>query len=200
MSPTDPGRPPPAEGHDEIGVAVGPDRDGYGLFDAPTTGTATRAAEPTEGPPRGPDHATDTRRTAVLAWIAARPPAPAGPTPSRPGADGVPCAPLKRLIADEPLDPLPPLDGVPLRPRPAARAAARALAPEREDTATQIEGFGAMLARRGPDGPEATGEAHGPVPAPHRAPPPAAARLRRAALALLVVGLLLAAVAALTAP
>ncbi len=130
---------------DEVGVAVGPDRDAIGLFDAPTTGTAT--GEHTEGPPSGPDRGGEQRRTAVLAWIAAQPPPDAAPA-----AEGVPCTALKRLIADEPLDPLPALDGVPPRGREPARRAGRdpaELAPEREDTATQIEGFEAMLERRG---------------------------------------------------
>lgn len=121
---------------DEVGVHVGPDRDAIGLFDAPTTGTAS--GEHTAGPASGPDRVDGPRRTAILAWIAAQPP------PTEPATDGAPCEPLKRLVADEPLDPLPALDGVPPRPkeprRPADREHVR-LAPEAEDTATQIEGI-----------------------------------------------------------
>jgi hypothetical protein len=175
---------PPEAPHDEVGVAVGPDRDGLGLFDAPITGTAT--GEHTEGGPLGAEPAGGQARTAVLAWIAALAP----PTTALTG-DGTPCAPLKRLIADEPLDPLPALDGAPPRPRtPARRAAPPAdavLAPEREDTATQIEGFGAMLERRaarddgtaahGIDPGEPTDSARVSPPAPTRAPGPRAVLL-----------------------
>lgn len=132
---------------DEVGVAMGPDHDGLGLFDAPTTGTAT--GEHTAGAHREERVQEGARRTAVLAWIAAELP------PLDPVADGPPCTALKRLIADEPLDPLPALDGVPPRPRgPArvARAQPLGLGAEREDTATQIEGFEAMLDRRGEHG------------------------------------------------
>lgn len=130
--------------HDEIGIAVGPDGDVRGLFDAPFTGTAT--GEHTADVAYAPERPGEQRRTAVLAWIAAETLARNAET-----GDGAPCEPLKRLIADEPLDPLPALDGVPLQARAAPRAARepRALAPEREDTATQIESFEGRVARRG---------------------------------------------------
>jgi hypothetical protein len=153
---------------DEVGVVVGPDRgDALGLFDSPTTAST---GEHTEGPsPSAEDDgrlAGGQRRTAVLAWIAAQ----AADAPA-PAEGGVPCEPLKRLIADEPLDPLPALDGLP-KPRPAALPGATpraTLAPEREDTATQIEGFEAMVDRRGRTGPDA---AEPTAPAPRTPPSP----------------------------
>lgn len=132
---------------DEVGVAVGPDRgDGLGLFDSPIT---ANTGEHTEGATAGPERVGEQRRTAVLAWIAAQ--AADLDVPAEPGA---PCEALKRLVADEPLDPLPALDGVPrhLDTRVPARAPAP---PEREDTVTQIEGFEARV--EGLEDREATG-------------------------------------------
>lgn len=128
---------------DEIGVQVGPERDGGGLFDPPTTEgtdrTATRertdvhgSAETEGGPPR---------RTAVLAWIAATSP------PTSPVESAGPCEPLKRRIADEPLDMLPALEGLGPGRAPAAQ--------EREDTATQIEGFEVAIERNAEAAPTA---------------------------------------------
>ena len=157
-----------AEAHDEIGIPAGPDGDARGLFDAPFTGTAT--GERTAGAPSEPDRPSEQRRTAVLAWIAAEglPATPAGP------GEPTPCAPLKRLIADEPLDPLPALDGVPARvraPRTRPRDAG-ALASEREDTATQIEGLEARLDRRAAEeAPPSAGAPSGETD-PTGAPPP----------------------------
>jgi hypothetical protein len=151
----EPSEPPGSGATDEVRVPVGPDRDNLGLFDWQTSeGTVT--GERTAGPPGGADAPQgDQRRTAVLAWIAAH----THPEPSTPAATG-PCEPLKRLIADEPLDPLPALDGV---PRPRARPAPQEpLAPEREDTATQIQGFEAAL----PPEPEVAPPTPPPVPAP----------------------------------
>lgn len=168
---------------DEVGVPVGPDRgDALGLFDSPTTAST---GEHTEGPNPGAEgddrEAGGQRRTAVLAWIAAQ----AAHTPP-PAEGGVPCEPLKRLIADEPLDPLPALDGLP-KPRASALPGVAPLigaaprAPEREDTATQIEGFAAMLDRRAsaaePDDHTAVG------PTPTVRPPPSPLLLLLVALA-----------------
>jgi hypothetical protein len=126
---------------DEVGVAVGPDEQGIGLFDVVRT-ESSLTGEPTgvaNAQPRG-----EQRRTQILAWIAARP-APA--VDATVAAD--PCAPLKRLVADEPLDPLPALDGGPRRPHVAPAPPPRApentspevTAPrlETEDTATAVE-------------------------------------------------------------
>ncbi|MDP2308131.1 MAG: hypothetical protein Q8P18_19075 [Pseudomonadota bacterium] len=132
---------------DEVGVVVGPDRgDALGLFDSPTSAAT---GEHTEGAPSGFDRAGEQRRTSVLAWIAAEEGHALAPPQGDEPVQGPPCQPLKRLVADEPLDPLPALEGVP-RPRPTALASAprRELAPEREDTATQIEGLEGMLDRR----------------------------------------------------
>jgi hypothetical protein len=145
-------------GTDEVDLAVGPDRDGWGIFDPPgaegtvtgdstAEGTAEQTGDRTgdsrsdgePGRPRGRGGGGEQRRTAVLAWIVAN---EAGAGPGAPSARVVPCEPLKRLIADEPLDPLPALDGVPPpRARPPGAAGRPDLAPEREDTATQIQGF-----------------------------------------------------------
>lgn len=150
---------------DEVGVLVGPDRgDALGLFDSPTSASTGEHTEGADSP--GPDRVGEQRRTSVLAWIAAQEDHADEPidgdTPAEGATDdagpvqGVPCERLKRLVADEPLDPLPALEGVP-RPRPGTAAEPRReLAPEREDTATQIAGFGEMIARHH------TGEATSP--------------------------------------
>ncbi|MDP2315027.1 MAG: hypothetical protein Q8P41_19155 [Pseudomonadota bacterium] len=172
--------------HDEVGVVVGPDRgDALGLFDSPTTAST---GEHTEGPSSGPERVGEQRRTAVLAWIAAA----QEPLVAAPVEPGAPCEPLKRLVADEPLDPLPALDGVP-RAKPHGeprRALAPELASEREDTATQIEGFEAMVERRG-DGEPTASDLPAPTPAPIPAPvartPPSPRGLLL--VALVVVGL-----------
>lgn len=157
---------------DEVGVLVGPDRsDALGLFDSP--GSAA-TGEHTEGASSASDRVGEQRRTSVLAWIAAQESQPQDPDEEAP-AQRAPCEPLKRLVADEPLDPLPALEGVP-RPRaPAAGTLRRELAPEREDTATHIEGFESMLVRR--DEADATVEvgAAPSDPLPHEASPPSLA-------------------------
>ena len=121
---------------DEIGVHVGPDRDGAGLFDPPTTeGTDNTAThEHTDVHGSSESDAGTPRRMAVLAWIAANPAPSLEPTVSEP------CEPLKRRIADEPLDMVPALEGLPAH-------AVAPQAPEREDTATRIEGFEAVIDR-----------------------------------------------------
>lgn len=128
---------------DEIGVSVGPDADAGGLFDLPAEATAT--GEPT-GEATGADPtgaSLGQRRTAALAWIAA----PVDDGPPAPES-GPPCAAVKRAIADEPLDPLPALDGVAWRTAPdkspaitTPAPAPLARRPERENTATQIDPF-----------------------------------------------------------
>jgi hypothetical protein len=93
---------------DEVGVAVGPDEQGIGLFDV------VRTESSLTGEPTGVAAAasrSEQRRTQILAWIAAQPPPAADPA-----TGGEPCAALKRLVADEPLDPIPALDGGPRRP------------------------------------------------------------------------------------
>ncbi|MES2645007.1 MAG: hypothetical protein V4850_36310 [Myxococcota bacterium] len=183
---------------DEVGVVVGPDRgDALGLFDSPTSAST---GEHTEGAPSGPDHVGEQRRTSVLAWIAAQeahthapidayalgdPHAQGEPPPEGSPVQGAPCEPLKRLVADEPLDPLPALEGVP-RPRPPSTEPRRELLPEREDTATQIEGFEGMIMRRH------EGDSTAPVsppPAPGTSPPatPAPRLVLLVALAVAVV-------------
>lgn len=128
---------------DEVGVSVGPDADGGGLFDFPADSTATGDAT---GEAAGADREGSTRgqrRTAALAWIAA-PVEDPEPAPE----SGPPCAAIKRTIADEPLDPLPALDGVAWRTAPDKPIAVTTPAPtplarraERENTATQIDPF-----------------------------------------------------------
>ena len=119
---------------DEVGVEVGPDRDHGGLFDV-SHSSGNLTGERTGHSDAAPDAHPEQRRTAVLAWIAAAPDASLA-------EDGPasPCEPLKRLIADEPLDPLPALDGGPLPPAPPASSLAPR-EPEPEITATQIQGF-----------------------------------------------------------
>lgn len=125
---------PEAPQTDEVGVAFGPDAHLGGLFDPP--GESTQTGERTGHDPVGA--AVGQRRTAVLAWIAS-PPDDLSPAPDR----GPPCEAVKRAIADEPLDPLPPLDGVPWRTgtRPAASPPPVAISrrSEREDTATAVD-------------------------------------------------------------
>lgn len=125
---------PEAPQTDEVGVAFGPDADVGGLFDPP--GEHTQTGERTGHDPVGAG--VGQRRTAVLAWIAA-PPDDLVPAPDR----GPACEAVKRAIADEPLDPLPPLDGVPWRTAAAAVAAPPPVSvfrrSEREDTATAID-------------------------------------------------------------
>jgi hypothetical protein len=125
---------PDAHALDEVELAVGPDRDALGIFDAPTTGTAT--GEHTHGSASEPEQGGEPRRTAVLAWIAAQ------DLSGAPAVGQQPCAALKRLIADEPLDVVPALDGTEHRDPPALPAGG-----EPEDTATQILGFEALLDR-----------------------------------------------------
>ncbi|MFZ5481400.1 MAG: hypothetical protein ACOZNI_31860, partial [Myxococcota bacterium] len=129
---------------DAVGVAVGPaGEDGIGLFDVVHTDRSLT------GEPTGVSHATprpEQRRTQILAWIASQPAPEVDPA-----AVAEPCAALKRLVADEPLDPIPALDGGPRRPaiapappppkpvEPSPEETVPRLEPEREDTATAVE-------------------------------------------------------------
>lgn len=117
---------------DEVGVRAGPDDDSAGIFDLPgrdRTGTGERTGHHSD------EAAIDQQRTAVLAWVAAA----LGPLPAVP--DTGPCGPLKRKIADAPLDPVPALDGVGLTPP--RRIADSVLRVElgREDTAPTAPGL-----------------------------------------------------------
>lgn len=89
-----------AELVDEVGVALGPDRDSSGLFDPPSEASLTgeRTGVSTE------EAGAEQQRTAVLAWIAA-----SLGEPNRLPEVGAPCAALRTRIADEPPDLLPSL-------------------------------------------------------------------------------------------
>ncbi len=119
---------------DEVGVAVGPDRDHRGIFDPPgessLTGERTGASTEEAG--------VETQRTAVLAWIAASLGEPHALPASAP-----PSAALRTRIADEAPDLLPSLAAPPtakggrvLRTPPAAPLATT---PERDDTETRVD-------------------------------------------------------------
>ena len=171
---------PESQSLDEVDLPVGPDRDALGLFDAPTTGTST--GEHTHGSSVEPERGGGQRRTAVLAWIAAQD--LDGPAPE----DPAPCAAVKRLIADEPLDVVPALDGTPER----AAAPHSAVEGEREDTATQILGFDALVARADRDAPTQTDVvAPRPSPEPARRAPSPAVMLALALCALIAAWFLL---------
>lgn len=118
----------PSGAVDEIGVQIGPDEGGGGLFErsaSEVTGTSETTAGQAVSVPVG------RRRTAILAWIAADLPepgmsesaeatrprvdvpwggAPAGPSPDE--GEGAPCEALRRRILEEALDPLPAIDAV----------------------------------------------------------------------------------------
>lgn len=115
---------------DEVGVRFGPEDHGAGLFDArEATGTGDATGAFSEEAER------DQQRTAVLAWIAAT----LGPLPAWP--DTTACTPLKRLIADAPLDALPALDAVGASAGQAARPIyAPVLRARGDDTATVVDG------------------------------------------------------------
>ena len=91
---------------DEVGVALGPDRDHAGLFDvageSSLTGERTGASTEEAG--------VEAQRTAVLAWVAAS----LGETHGLPDG-GAPCVALRARIADEPPDLLPSLGSAPSR-------------------------------------------------------------------------------------
>lgn len=126
--PAPPAGAPPGEGRegdlDEVGFAIGPDEGGGGLFDRSGT-DATGTGEATASTSR-PDLAVTAQRTALLAWLAADLPSVEAPEEStEPGfqpppelaelpeaAMGKLAAELRRALADEPLDPLPSLDGI----------------------------------------------------------------------------------------
>lgn len=155
---------------DEVEVQMGPDRDSSGIFDPPgnTDGTVTGERTGSEG--GGGGARPEQRRTAVLAWIAADADDHGAPL------SGAPCEPLKRLLADEPPDPLPALDAGPAPDAPAPEAPApdapapEAPAPrewtEPEDTATQIEGVPAMAPSAPPAAPPAPAAAN-EIGSPH---------------------------------
>lgn len=119
---------------DEVGVRLGPDRDGDGLFDPPRessmVGEKTSVATDEVAP-------SEPERT-LLAWISESAALLANAPES-----GVPCRPLRQRIADEPPDLLPAL-GAPallhragskvLRPPPTAPSRSN----EPDDTNTQI--------------------------------------------------------------
>jgi hypothetical protein len=142
----------------------------------------------------------------VLAWIAAE-----GLGEERSAdvtAVPAPCEPLKRLIADEPLDPVPALDGGPqvlasTRARLPWRAEPRRLSEsEHEDTATQITaipGFALTDPRAGTDPRDGTDprersdapDSRRADPEPPNPEPPSAAptpRMSTRALAFAVAG------------
>lgn len=116
----------PREGDlDEVGFAIGPDEGGGGgLFDR-SGSDATGTGESTASTSR-PDLVATAQRTALLAWLAADLPEVHAPEEStepgfRPPPDlaelpdealGRLTAELRRALADEPLDPLPALDGI----------------------------------------------------------------------------------------
>lgn len=116
----------PSGAVDEIGVQIGPDEGGGGLFErsaSEVTGTSETTAGQAVSVP------VARRRTAILAWIAADLPEPGlsesaeatrprvdvpwtdtveGPAPE--DGEGVPCEALRRRILEEALDPLPAID------------------------------------------------------------------------------------------
>ena len=87
---------------DEVGMALGPEGEKGGLFE-PSRSEDSETREKTGQSAAGAGQAQ--RRTAVLAWVAAETEV-ALADDSRAFA---PSVALKRLVADEPLDPLPPL-------------------------------------------------------------------------------------------
>lgn len=119
---------------DEVGVRLGPDRDGDGLFDPPRE--TSMIGEKTSVTLQEAQ-ASEPERT-LLAWIAA-----SGALLANAPESGVPCLPLRQRIADEPPDLLPAL-GAPallhrggskvLRPPPTAPSRSA----EPDDTNTQI--------------------------------------------------------------
>lgn len=119
---------------DEVGVSLGPDRDHRGIFDtaAESSLTGERTGATTE------EAGVETRRTAVLAWIAA-----SLDEPVELPLSGPPPAALRTRIADEPPDLLPSLAQAPalrggrvLRAPPVAPPLG---GPERDDTVTQVD-------------------------------------------------------------
>lgn len=118
---------------DEVGVALGPDRDHRGIFDlaAESSLTGERTGATTE------EGGVEQQRTAVLAWIAAS----LGDAVELPLAGPAPAS-LRTRIADEPPDLLPSLAAAPVL-RGARVLRAPPLAPpagiERDDTVTQVD-------------------------------------------------------------
>ena len=95
------------EQFDEIGLDIGTDSYGRGLLDRWATGSSLSGAHTgaIEFTRPGPD-ADETPRASLLARLLSPPERP--PDPLRFDAiEGQPCGEIKRLIADEPLDPLP---------------------------------------------------------------------------------------------
>jgi hypothetical protein len=150
-----------AEAIDEVGVALGPDLDVVGLFDASAERSATGERTLVAGIP--PE--VEQRRTSLLAWIAANADAPAS------SAAVSPCTPLRGSIADEPPDALPALARAPSSSRGNARITRTPPAPafplgDPDDTATQMPDTGvppAPSAAEGPFAAETTATASEPV-------------------------------------
>ncbi|MSQ00835.1 MAG: hypothetical protein EXR71_02955 [Myxococcales bacterium] len=116
---------------DEVGVALGPDRDHAGLLDAPGESSLTGERTGTSTEEAG----VETQRTAVLAWIAAS----LGETHDLPDR-GAPCVPLRARIADEPPDLLPSLGSAPTRRESRVlRAPPHPAAPDLDDSVTQVD-------------------------------------------------------------
>ena len=119
---------------DEVGVRLGPDRDGEGLFDPPRENSMVgekTSVTTDESPIREPERA-------LLDWIAGDSLLLAN-VPEQ----AEPCRPLRQRIADEPPDLLPSLAAPALLHRASSRVlrappSAPARAPEADDTATQI--------------------------------------------------------------
>ncbi len=116
---------------DEVGVALGPDRDHSGLFEAvgesSLTGERTGASTEEAG--------VEAQRTAVLAWIAASLGEGQG-LPDR----GAPCVALRPRIADEPPDLLPSLGSAPTkRESRVLRAPPNHPTREIDDSITQVD-------------------------------------------------------------
>ena len=116
---------------DEVGVHLGPDIGGGGLFEGSPERSLTgeRTGVSTE------DAGAEQQRTAVLTWIAA-----SLGHPHDLGAEGPPCTAMRACIADEPPDLLPSLSTL-AAPRGGRvpRVGGGTLTPEREDNATQID-------------------------------------------------------------
>ena len=116
---------------DEVGVPLGPDRGGEGLFDTPDEASLTGERTGVSSQEAG----AEQQRLAVLAWISATLAEPADLPET-----GPPSATLRTRIADEPPDLLPSLGFVPA-PRDARVPRPPPVAPNlfADDTVTQVD-------------------------------------------------------------
>ncbi|MCP4808827.1 MAG: hypothetical protein GY913_01960 [Proteobacteria bacterium] len=152
---------PEREQFDEIGLDLGPDAYGRGLLDRWATGSSLSGAHTgaIEFTRPGPDGDEESPRTSLLARLISPPTRP--PDVERfNSVEGEPCGEIKRLIADEPLDPLPlpsstprrgllprsPTEEAPFKEPPTEPTRPTAITEEVSVRALVIAGFSVLLA------------------------------------------------------